>query len=100
MARLFASAARIYNDSVCLTPYREDTGRGRLLATVGDSFIGTLLGWTGHGDGDLVAQTVQYRNDWKARLPQISPHDPAVDLAQALAAAQADDLDDEEDSDV
>lgn len=93
---LFAHAARIYSDSVCLTPYSEDSGRGRLLATVGDSFIGTLLGRT--GDSALVTETVQARDDWKNRLPQVSPHDPAVDLEQALAAL-ADDLNDEENDD-
>lgn len=83
---LFATAATVYGDEVCLTPYSEDTGRGRLLATVGESFIGALIGRTS-SDQDLVAASIRDRDDWKARLPAVLASDPVTDLEAVLAAA-------------
>lgn len=91
---LFAKAAQVYKEQVCLTPYSDDSGRGRLLATAGESFIGTLLGWTGHGTGyddDLVSKQVAHRDAWQVRLPvPAAASDPAVDLSAALSIVRDD----------
>lgn len=91
---LFASAARIYGEPLTLTPYSEATGRGRLLATAGESFVGVLMGHTDQGQ-DHVREAVEQRDAWRRRLPAVTSHDPVVDLRTALRAV-ADDQDEPE----
>lgn len=93
---LFATAAKVYGEAVCLTPFSDDDGRGRLLATVGESFIGALIGRT-DADQEYVAEAVAHRDAWADRLPVTSGHDPVVDLEALLALrAEERDADDEE----
>lgn len=79
---LFATAARVYGEPLCLTPYSESVGRGRLLATAGDSFIGALIGQTDQ-DTDHVREAVEHRDAWTRRLPTAT-YDPVADLRAAL----------------
>lgn len=95
---LFATAAKVYGDEVCLTPYSEDTGRGRLLATVGESFIGALIGRT-TSDQDLVRASISHRDAWRDRLPAVLTTDPVVDLEAVLADSETTE-DQEDDTDV
>lgn len=96
---LFATAASVYGSEVCLTPYSEDTGRGRILATVGESFIGALIGRT-TSDQDLVQGSIRNRDAWQQRLPAVLTSDPVVDLEAVLAAAEEDaDQDGDQDND-
>lgn len=96
---LFATAARVYGEALCLTPYREDNGKGRLLVTAGDLFIGMFNGRTGDGhDEGYVKAAVADRDAWAQLLPTRS-HDPLTDLEAALAARGADDEGDDDDED-
>ena len=95
---LFASAARVYNEALTLTPYSEGTGRGRLLATAGESFIGVLMGHTDQGT-EHVREEVEHRDAWRRRLPAVTTHDPVVDIHAALAAADDEPDEPEEGSD-
>lgn len=97
---LFARAAKVYGEPLCVTPYTDDSGRGRLLMTVGDLFIGALIGRTSAGGGH-VDESIAHRDAWAGLLPTVASHDPVVDLEAALAELeQQQDDDSDDDGDV